>query len=150
LQAEGEAAGLMVMLSFAAAVCVGCDESLTEKEMVEVPTEVSAGVPEMEPLELPMERPEGKPAALNVYGAAPPVAEMDAEYAPPAVPLERLVLVMFSGAGSAGGLPEFDVGVRVALPQPATKSEMATSKDCGFCMTATPAIHASRSVGQRK
>jgi len=45
LHAEGDTAGLMVMLSFAVAVCVGCDESLTEKETTEVPTAFCGGVP---------------------------------------------------------------------------------------------------------
>jgi hypothetical protein len=38
---------------------------VTENETAEVPTEFNAGVPEMEPLELPITRPEGRPFALN-------------------------------------------------------------------------------------
>ena len=53
-------------MSFAVAVCVGCDESLTEKEATEVPTAFGAGVPEIEPLAEPIESPDGKPVALNV------------------------------------------------------------------------------------
>ena len=54
------------MLSFALAVCDGCDESLTEKETTEVPTEFWEGVPEMKPLDLPTESPAGRPVAPNV------------------------------------------------------------------------------------
>jgi len=89
----------MVMLSFAVAVCVGCDESLTEKETTEVPTAFCAGVPEIEPLAEPIERPDGSPVALNAYGAVPPVAAIEAVYAPPAVPLERLVVLMLRAVG---------------------------------------------------
>jgi len=99
LHAEGDTAGLMVMLTFAVAVCVGCDESLTDRETTEVPTVFCAGVPEMEPLDEPMESPEGSPLALKTYGEVPPVTEIEAVYAPPAVPLERLVVVMLKAVG---------------------------------------------------
>ena len=56
----------MTMFSFAVAVCVGCDESLTDKETTDVPTEFWAGVPEIEPFEVPIESPAGKPAALKL------------------------------------------------------------------------------------
>jgi hypothetical protein len=64
VQAEADTAGLMVMLSFAVAVCGGCDASLTEKETTEVPTEFCPGVPEMAPLDAPIDSPEGRPVAL--------------------------------------------------------------------------------------
>lgn len=53
----------------------------------------------MEPLDEPMESPEGSPLALKAYGEVPPVAEIEAVYAPPAVPLERLVVVMLKAVG---------------------------------------------------
>jgi len=37
--------------------------------------------------------------ALNAYGAVPPVAAIEAVYAPPAVPLERLVVLMLRAVG---------------------------------------------------
>ena len=64
LHAEAETAGLMVRLSFADAVWGGCDASLTEKETTDVPTEFCAGVPDIEPLDAPMDRPDGRPLAL--------------------------------------------------------------------------------------
>jgi hypothetical protein len=65
-QADCERAGLIVMFSLAVVVSWGCEESVTEKETEDVPTEVCAGVPVMEPVVPPMDSPEGNPEALNV------------------------------------------------------------------------------------
>ena len=54
------------MFSLAVAVCVGCEESLTENDTTEVPTLFVDGVPEIDPLDDPIESPDGSPAALNV------------------------------------------------------------------------------------
>lgn len=99
LQADGEVAALMVMLSLAEAVCGDCDESVTVNETAEVPTELEAGVPVMDPVEPPIARPPGSAFALNAYGAVPPLADIEAVYAAPAVPAGREVVVMLSGVG---------------------------------------------------
>ena len=130
------------MLSFAVAVCVGCDESLTEKETMEVPTVFCAGVPEMEPVEELMERPEGRPVALKTYGVVPPVAETEAAYAPPAVPLARLLVLMLSAVagGEDGGLPEDEGGVPVMLPQPASSAVQKRRETLVFCIRAASCV----------
>ena len=87
----------------------------------------------MEP-DVLMDSPEGSPVALKVYGAVPPVAVMVALYAPPAVPLERLEVVMLSGVDCAGGLPELP-DLSTTVPQPARNSAAKkTSIRFGVCI----------------
>ena len=69
----------------------------------------------------------------------PPLAEIDAAYAPPAVPLARLVVVILRAVGWPGGFPEDAGGVRVTLPHPVAKRAVARSTSTsGFCFTAAP------------
>lgn len=84
-----------------------------------------------------MESPEGSPLALKAYGEVPPVADIEAVYAPPAVPLERLAVVMLR----AVGLPVEEGGVRVTFPQPAIRPATKTrSRDLDLCKTIAPCV----------
>src|ERR1035437_10386551 len=71
--------------------------SFTVTTMVAAPAAV--GVPKMAPA-ADMLRPAGSAVALKVYGAVPPDAMKDAEYAVPTVPLGAEVVVIASGAGA--------------------------------------------------
>ena len=66
-------------------------ESVTVIEGVLVP--VAVGVPEIAPEEF-MLRPAGSPVAVQVYGAVPPPATIEAEYAAPAKPLGSEAVVI--------------------------------------------------------
>src|ERR1035437_818569 len=71
--------------------------SFTVTTMVAAPAAV--GVPEMAPA-ADMLRPAGSAVALKVYGAVPPDAMKDAEYAVPAVPLGAEAVVITSAGGT--------------------------------------------------
>ena len=66
-------------------------ESVTVIEGVLVP--VAVGVPEIAPEEF-MLRPAGSPVAVQVYGAVPPPATIEAEYAAPVKPLGSEAVVI--------------------------------------------------------
>jgi len=69
----------------------------------------------------------------------PPVAAMVALYAPPAVPLERVVVVMLRGVDWAGGLPEGG-DFTVTVPHPASSIAAARRRtEFCFCIVAYPA-----------
>ena len=104
-----------------------------------MPTEFCAGCPDISPFDVPMESPEGSPLALNLYGLVPPVAAIEAEYEPPAIPLARLVVLMTREVGFGGGFPAPDGGAFVTFPHPATKAQLVNRRRyLEFCMVSAP------------
>ena len=79
------------------AVCGGVSKSVTWTAMVLVPCAV--GVPVMAPVFGLIERPLGRPPAVQVYGVTPPVAATVALYAWPAAPEGSEVVVIVSVDG---------------------------------------------------
>ena len=98
-------AALMLMGRFAIAVSCGMVESVTVTVTVVLPNDV--GVPVTWP-EVLIERPVGRPIALNVYGPVPPVAATVAAYATPVVPAgSELVVITNCGTIVREGLVLF-------------------------------------------